>query len=217
MDVQQQQIEVIRYAEPVSYRDAFRAQVERRDAVIDGRLPEAVFLLQHTPVITLGREANDKNLLCAPDELRKLGIDVEQADRGGDVTYHGPGQLVAYPVLDLKRRALGIRQYLRVLEDTVIDTLAEYGLKGERIYGLTGVWVAGAKVAAIGVGARRWVTYHGAAINIDPDMTNFARIIPCGIVDKPVTSLRQLLGEAPACDDVSARLERHLLDRFPPA
>ena len=110
-----------------------------------------------------------------------------EADRGGDVTYHGPGQLVAYPILDLKRRGLSIRQYLRMLEGVIVDFLARYGVRGERVEGFTGVWVDGAKVAAIGIGVHNWVSFHGVAINIDPNMEHFRLIVPCGIPDKPVT------------------------------
>lgn len=204
-------VDVVRFPAPVPYAEALRIQLDRRDAVIDGRSPEALFLLEHSPVITLGRNARPENLLHSPADYAGMGIEVYEADRGGDVTYHGPGQLVAYPILDLKARGLGIRAYIRLLEQVLIDFLSEYGLRGERISGLTGVWVGGAKVAAIGVGARRWVSYHGLALNIDPDMTAFTRIVPCGIVDKPVTSLKTLLGEAPAFADVSAAVERTLL------
>jgi lipoyl(octanoyl) transferase len=207
-------IEVIHIPRPIRYRDAFRAQVFRRDALIAGNASEALFLLEHQPVITLGRNARAENLLCDKAELRRLGIEVHEADRGGDVTYHGPGQLVAYPILNLRARGLAIKVYLRLVEQVLIDLLEQYGLKGERIPGLTGVWVGGAKVAAIGVGVRRWVTYHGLALNIDPDMSHFARIIPCGIADKPVTSLRALLASPPPFDDVRARLETLFLAQF---
>jgi lipoate-protein ligase B len=207
-------IEVIRFDAPVHYIDAYCAQIERRDAVLDGNASEALFMLEHLPVITLGREAKPKHILADRETLHNMGIDIHEADRGGDVTYHGPGQLVAYPVLNLKARNMAIRTYLRAVEDVVIDTLAEYGLEGKRVYGFTGVWVNHAKVAAIGVGARRWVTFHGLALNVDPNMKHFAQIVPCGIADKPITSLRTLLGEAPSIADVSARLERHFLERF---
>jgi lipoate-protein ligase B len=207
-------IEVIRFDEPVPYADAYCMQIERRDAVLDGELPEALYFLEHTPVITLGRKAKEEHLLANRDQLVRMGIDVYEADRGGDVTYHGPGQLTAYPILNLKARGLAIRTYLRMIEDILIDTLAEYDITAKRIYGLTGVWVNNEKIAAIGVGARRWVSYHGLALNVDPNMQHFTHIIPCGIADKPLTSLKAVLGEAPSMADVRGRLERHFLERF---
>lgn len=210
-------IEIIRVPKPMRYRDAYRAQTFRRDAVIAGRMSGAIFLIEHLPVITMGRNGGREHLLRSRDDLRAMGIELHEADRGGDVTYHGPGQLVAYPVLDLKLLSLTIKGYLRLLEQAVIDLLADYGLKGERLQGLTGVWVGGAKVAAIGVGARRWVTYHGLALNVDPDMSHFGLIVPCGIADKPVTSLKLLLGQAPPIAEVADRLEAHLLAVLPDA
>lgn len=207
-------IEVIRFDEPVPYADAYCMQIERRDAVLDGELPEALYFLEHTPVITMGRKAKEEHLLAKRDQLVRMGIDVYEADRGGDVTYHGPGQLTAYPILNLKARGLAIRTYLRMIEDILIDTLAEYDITAKRIYGLTGVWVNNEKIAAIGVGARRWVSYHGLALNVDPNMQHFTHIIPCGIADKPVTSLKAVLGEAPSMADVRARIERQFLERF---
>jgi lipoyl(octanoyl) transferase len=130
-------------------------------------------------------------------------------DRGGDVTYHGPGQLVAYPILDLKHWNPSVGWYLRALEQVVIDLVGEYGLVGERLEGFTGVWVGGAKVAAIGVGVHQWVTLHGLALNVNPDMRHWACIIPCGIADKPVISLAELLGSAPPMPEVMDRFEGH--------
>jgi lipoyl(octanoyl) transferase len=126
-----------------------------------------------------------------------MGIDVEDVDRGGDVTYHGPGQLVAYPILNLRKWKCSVSWYLRTLEEVLITTLAEFDLNGERNPGFTGVWVNGAKVAAVGVGIRDWVTYHGISLNVDPNMDHWSLIVPCGIPDKPVTSLRMLCGGAP--------------------
>lgn len=143
-----------------------------------------------------------------------MGIALEQAERGGDVTYHGPGQLVGYPILNLQQLEPSVGWYIRRLEDAIIDLLAEYGLAGERVSGLTGVWVDGAKVAAIGIGIQQWVTFHGCAINVDPDMRHFAAIVPCGIADKPVTSLKQLLGEAPEIEEVAVRFARSFRKQF---
>ena len=200
-------IEVLRLGAQVPYADACRAQRVRVDGIVAGTAGNALYLVEHAPVITLGRASHQANLLLAPEALGRLGIAVVEADRGGDVTYHGPGQLVAYPILDLNQWRKSVNGYLRTLEETLIETLATYGLQGEREPGLTGIWVGGAKVAAIGVGVRRWVTYHGIALNVDPDMTHFAHIVPCGIANKPVTSMARLLGEAPPMVEVAERFE----------
>lgn len=209
-------IEIIRYPAPIPYGEAYKAQIARRNLIEMDEAGEALFMLEHTPVFTLGRKADEDHLLQSRATFEDMGIDVVEVDRGGDVTYHGPGQLVAYPILDLTRRRQSIRWYLRKLEDVIIDFLAGYGLKGERLEGYTGVWVGGAKVAAIGVGIHNWVTFHGIAINIDPDMEHFRLIVPCGIPDKPVTSLKLLLGEAPTMEDASKALEIHFSKAFPP-
>jgi len=195
-------IEIIRIPERIAYLAAFDIQRERQRAVEEGRLGNALFLLEHGPVVTLGRNTQRENLLSSPEEFQQAGISVCETNRGGDVTYHGPGQLVGYPILNLNLWKPSIRWYLGTLEQVLIETLAAYGLQGERVEGFTGVWVDGAKVAAIGVGIHNWVTCHGVSLNVDPDMSHFARIVPCGIGDKPITSLRMLLGTPPLMEDV---------------
>ena len=189
-------------------------QHERRLSVEEGHSGNALFLLEHAPVITLGRSHHPENVLKTPDELRALGIDLCEIDRGGDVTYHGPGQLIAYPILNLNLWRPAIRPYLRALEEVLIKQLASYGLDAGRNDGYTGVWVGGAKVAAIGVGIHNWVTSHGIALNVDPDMSNFKLIVPCGIVGKPVTSLKALLGQAPPMQQVMDDFERAFKAHF---
>jgi len=203
-------IDRIRPPRPTPYRDALRMQQRRREQVEQGGAAEAIFLLEHAPVLTLGRNASEANLLRDRPGLATLGIDVVDVERGGDVTYHGPGQLVAYPIIHLERRGLGIRQYLRLLEQSVIDTLEVFGLKGERLEGFTGVWVDGAKVAAIGIAVHRGVAFHGIAINVDPNMQHWSLIVPCGIPDKPVTSLAALFDAPPSID----RVEEEWLGAF---
>ena len=195
-------IEIIRFPGLVSYSHAFALQRGRQSAVEEGRRGNALFLLEHEPVVTLGRNTRPENLLSSPEEFGKAGIALYEASRGGDVTYHGPGQLVGYPILNLTFWKPSIRWYLRTLEQVLIETLAVYDLHGERCEGFTGVWVEGAKVAAIGVGIHNWVTCHGVALNVDPDMSHFARIIPCGLADKPITSLAALLGTPPPMVEV---------------
>jgi lipoyl(octanoyl) transferase len=153
-------------------------------------LPDILLLLEHPPVYTLGTGSNIKFVKFNLDKTDK---EVYRIERGGEVTYHCPGQLVGYPILNLRYYQQDLYWYLRQLEEVIIQTIASYGLQGERISGLTGVWVEGYKIAAIGIKVSRWITYHGFAINVCPDLTGFAEIIPCGIVNKPVGSLQQLL------------------------
>ncbi len=210
----QRAIEVIRLPGLTPYAEALTRQEERQRDVEANRAGNALFLVQHPPVITLGRNAHAANLLAAPEQLGALGVELVDSSRGGDVTYHGPGQLVAYPVLNLAHWRRAIRWYLRCLEEVLIRTLRRYGLEGGRVDGYTGVWVHGAKVAAVGVGLHNWVTCHGVALNIDPDMSHFGLIVPCGIADKPVTSLRQLLDAPPSFNQVQDDFETVFLDFF---
>lgn len=191
------QLETIRLPGYVPYVDALALQLERRNAVERGDAPDTLFLLEHAPVITLGRRSHVENVLLDEAQLADRGVSLCATDRGGDVTYHGPGQLVAYPILNLAHWRQSIRWYLRALEEVLIRLLARFGLEGERVPPYTGVWVDGAKVAAIGIGIHNWVTFHGIALNLDPDMTHFQLIVPCGIADKPITTLRALLGTPP--------------------
>ncbi len=191
------------------YHSVHARQLALREAVARGAAPDTVLLLEHAPVITLGRKADPSHVTAPPEELADLGITTVAVDRGGDVTYHGPGQMVAYPILDLNRWKPSVGWYLRALEQVLIDLVADYGLVGERLEGFTGVWVGGAKVAAIGVGVHQWVTYHGIALNVDPDMRHWGCIIPCGIADKPVASLAGLLGGGPSMGEVMDRFEGH--------
>lgn len=207
-------LEVIRLPAPVGYAGMLERQMARHRAVAAGEVPNTLYLLEHTPVVTLGKESDRGHLRLAETQYAAEGIDLVETTRGGDVTYHGPGQLVAYPILNLKEWKPSVGWYLRTLEAVLIDVLAEYGLQGERVAGLTGVWVRGAKVAAIGIGVRRWTTCHGIALNVDPDMAHFGTIVPCGIGDRPVTSLAKLLGEAPTLEDVAERFERCFRARF---
>ena len=203
VDTARRSVEVICFDRRMPYADVYALQLERRRAVERGDAGNALFIVEHEPVITLGRNFQSTSLLKTREHLAKIGVDVCEVDRGGDATYHGPGQLVAYPILNLNEWTPSIKWYLRALEEVIIALLARYGLQGERLEGYTGVWVGGAKVAAIGIGLHNWVTFHGIALNVDPNMAHFGLIIPCGIVDKPVTSLKELLSSPPSLDVVS--------------
>lgn len=173
---------------------------------LDEQIPDALILLEHWPVYTLGQGAD---LRFVKFDIHESAIEVHRVERGGEVTYHCPGQLVGYPILNLRFHRQDLHWYLRQLEEVVIQTLGFYGLEGERIPGLTGVWVDGYKVAAIGVKVSRWITMHGFAINVCPDLSGFRLIVPCGIADKPVGSLQQFL------PDISVeRVQRDLISVF---
>jgi len=177
----------------IDYRAAWEKQKEAVRSA-DRTEYDLLYLVEHPPVITVGRSGDLRNVLVDEERLRSEGIEVIETDRGGDVTYHGPGQLVAYPILNLKMHRQDIGWYLRSLEEVILGALLELGIRGRRIKGYTGVWVGDSKVAAIGVGVRKWVTFHGLALNIDPDLDRFALITPCGIQDRSVTSIRAVLG-----------------------
>jgi len=185
------------------------ALVERRQR---GEIPDTLLLLEHPSVITLGRGSREADLLTDEADLKARGIAVERVDRGGEISYHGPGQLVGYPILDLRGHGQDLHRYLRDLEEMIIQTLAVYGLQGERVPRRTGVWVQDRKIAALGIKVSRWVSMHGWALNITTDLTPFRRdIVPCGISDRDVTSLAELLpGQTPA----RAEVEKTLLAAF---
>jgi lipoyl(octanoyl) transferase len=165
-----------------------RSLLEER--IKDASLDDVLLLLEHPPVYTLGQGASLEFLKFNPSEV---AIEVHRVERGGEVTYHCPGQLVGYPILNLRHYQQDLHWYLRQLEEVLIQLLASYGLKGDRIAGMTGVWLEGRKVAAIGIKVSRWITMHGFALNVCPDLTGFGRIVPCGIADKPVGSLAQFI------------------------
>ena len=195
----------------VPYADALatqRALVEERKA---GRVDDLLLLLQHPPVITLGvrGDGGRTNIVARPERLAELGIDVLETGRGGDVTYHGPGQIVGYPIIDLKPDRCDVHVYVRDLEEVMIRVCAEYGLTASRIKGLTGVWVGAEKIAAIGVRISRWVTSHGFAFNVSTPLDHFALIVPCGIADRGVTSLERATGRDISLAEVEGAVIRH--------
>lgn len=175
----------------MGYAEALALQGQLVEGRKAGRIADQLLFVEHPHVITLGRNAKDHHVLASPEVLTRAGIDLRVTNRGGDVTYHGPGQLVGYPILDLKEWQRDVMAYVRGLEESLIGAIAEFGLRGERVEGMTGVWVDGQKVAAIGVHLSRWVTSHGFALNIDTDLDYFRYIVPCGLT-RPVTSLRRL-------------------------
>ncbi|NTW97582.1 MAG: lipoyl(octanoyl) transferase LipB [Oscillochloris sp.] len=182
-----------------------------------GRADDTLIILEHPPTITLGNTARPEHILRSPEQLAAHGVALVQSDRGGDVTYHAPGQIVGYPILKLSQHGGDIGRYVRNLEETIIRTLADVGLVGERVPGLTGVWIGGgsAKVCAIGVKlSAAGVTSHGFALNVNPDLAGFAQIVPCGIGGRGVTSLSALLGRAVAPAEVEPLLLRNFAEVF---
>jgi lipoate-protein ligase B len=177
-----------------SYDEALILQHTALRARAEGLAPDMLLLLEHPPVITLGRGADPAHVIASREELARRGIAVRETDRGGDVTLHAPGQLVGYPIVDLRERGRDVHRYLRDLEEVLIRCLSTLGLDSGRISGATGVWIGNDKVAAIGVAVKRWVTCHGFALNVDVDLSLFGAIIPCGLVGRGVTSLSRLLG-----------------------
>jgi len=179
----------------LSFKEAWEFQkklVEKRKL---DEIPDTLLLVEHPPTYTLGKGGDPKHMLADERVLKEIGAEFVPIDRGGDITFHGPGQLVAYPILNLREHKLDVHQYLRQLEETTIDVLKEYRVESVRVKGLTGVWVDDAKIAAIGVRLSRWVSMHGIAINVNTDLNYFKYIVPCGISSKPVTSLKELCGK----------------------
>ena len=171
------------------YQEVWAYQKEIQAKRIAGEIEDTFLMVEHEPVYTLGKNANENHLLQSRDQ----SVDVFNIERGGDITFHGPGQLVGYPILDLSNYKKSISWYMRILEQIIIDTVSEFGIEAKRIEGLTGVWVGDEKIAALGVRIRRWVTMHGFSINVNTDLTFYDGIIPCGIFDHGITSMEQLL------------------------
>jgi lipoyl(octanoyl) transferase len=206
----------------VPYGEALDLQKRLADERLKGEAPDTLILLEHPPVITLGRGAKAHNVLFTAEALAARGVSLAPCDRGGDVTYHGPGQVVAYPILDLKPDRCDVRRYVQDLEEVMIRCCADHGLAGRRKDGMIGAWLGGEdgeswrKIGAIGVHISRWITTHGIALNVAPDLGHYQLINPCGITEHPVTSLEAELGAAscPAIDAVMDRVAAHFADVF---
>ncbi|HET7322379.1 MAG TPA: lipoyl(octanoyl) transferase LipB [Longimicrobiaceae bacterium] len=194
----------------VPYAEGLELQAELVKQRRAGEIPDTLVLLEHPHVITLGTGAHEENVLLGPEERARRGIELFPAGRGGDVTYHGPGQLVGYPILALDEDRRDLHRYLRDIEEVLISLFADYGLTGRRREGMTGAWVADRKLAAIGVRVSSgWITSHGFALNVTTDLSFFDAIIPCGISDYGVGSLQGELGRSVEVAEVAQRLVRH--------
>lgn len=189
----------------MAYAEALELQREVAKDRISGAISQDLLLLvEHPPVVTLGRSSKERNLISSPAFLASKGVELFEVERGGDVTFHGPGQLVGYPIIDLKRHKLDLHWYLRSVEEALIRTIGQYSIPGERSTGYTGVWTNGRKIASIGVHARDWVTWHGFALNVTTDLSYFDLIVPCGIVGVEMTSIAKETSQSPSVDDVGS-------------
>jgi len=214
------------YQDSWDYQEALfsgvvQRKIEMRKTNERSPMPDNYLIfVEHPPVYTLGKSGKPENLLLSSEQLESKGIEYFKINRGGDITYHGPGQIVAYPILDLDQFFTDIHKYLRYLEEAVILTLGEYGIKGDRYEGLTGVWLdpdipeKARKICALGVRCSRWVTMHGLAFNVNTELDYFENIVPCGIDDKAVTSMEKELGKKLNLNEVKKKLQFHLSNLF---
>ncbi|HSE98176.1 MAG TPA: lipoyl(octanoyl) transferase LipB [Blastocatellia bacterium] len=198
----------------IVYGEALKVQEEAVNRLKGGEGIEHLFLLEHPHVFTLGRGADKSNILASAAQLEEKSVEIHETGRGGDVTYHGPGQLVGYPIVNLRPDRMDVHRYVRDLEEVLIRSIADFGIKGERITGLTGVWVGSEKIAAIGVRIARWITSHGFALNVNTDLDYFRMIVPCGIADKGVTSISRLVGKEVDLREVASSLALRFSEVF---
>ena len=192
------------------YNDTWKLQKKLQSKRILGEIEDHLLLVEHPPVFTLGKNASKQHIINNSED-----VSIIQTDRGGNITFHGPGQLVCYPILDLNHYKRSITWYMRELEQLIMDVLGEYDIKASRKKGLTGTWVKDKKIAALGVRISRWVTMHGFSLNINPDLNFYKNIIPCGIKEYGVTSMAKIMGnEVPSMDEVKAKMTKHFTKNF---
>lgn len=196
----------------MQYAPAFDIQGQILQARIDGQLAPTIILQENLPVFTIGRSGSRDNILSSPEDLQRLGIEVLEVNRGGDVTYHGPGQLIVSPLLYLGDIELNANQYLHRLEDVLIELLARYDIHTGKKVGYPGVWLGEAKIAAVGIAVKHGFTFHGFSLNVNPDLNAFKLINPCGVSRMPVKSMQQVLGQSPPMSEVKAQL-REIMEK----
>ncbi len=204
----------VRWIGRVSYSEGLRVQAEAVERLRSGAGAEQLFLLEHPHVFTLGRGADRAHILANAESLEANSIEIHETGRGGDVTYHGPGQMVGYPIINLKPDRCDVHRYVRDIEEVLIRVVGDFGIEAGRIEGLTGVWVGDEKIAAIGVRIARWITSHGFALNLNTDLDYFRMIVPCGISDKGVTSMERVLGRSLDIRDVAHAITRRFGEVF---
>ena len=214
-DTERRALLQVRWLGRVPYQDGLALQGDLVARRRTGDIPDQLLLLEHPHVVTLGTSSREEHVLLSHDEMEAKGIELFQVGRGGDVTYHGPGQLVGYPILSLAPDRKDLHRYLRDLEGALIAALAEFGIPARRQEGLTGVWTPQGKVAAIGVRVSSgWITSHGFALNVDPALSFFSSIVPCGIQDQAVTSMASILGRSVTLEEVSPSVIRSFGETF---
>jgi len=188
----------------IGYSECLLIQQQLVKRRLEGSIGDILLLLEHRPVITMGTAGGEDSLLASPDFIKQAGIEIRKTDRGGNITYHGPGQLVGYPIFDLRSHGKDVHAFLRNLERVIVGVLSDFGVTGKTLPGYTGVWVNEYKICSIGIAVRRWISYHGFALNVDPILDHWQFIHPCGLVGKQVTSLKHILGYSPSMDAVKA-------------
>lgn len=198
----------------IEYDDAYHLQQKLLGERLDGQIADTLLLLEHPPTITIGKSGKLENVLASPTQLAKKGISLVFVDRGGDVTYHGPGQIVGYPIFDLRERGRDAHQYLHNLEEVLIRTLNDFSIESGRDSSHAGVWVRDAEIAAIGLSIRKWITMHGFALNVNTDLAPFSLINPCGFDNRKATSMEKLLGQEIPVETVTERLLAHFSEVF---
>jgi len=198
----------------IGYREAYYLQEELLQQRVNGKIKDTLLLLEHPPTITIGKSGKLENVLASHEQLAKKGISILFVDRGGDVTYHGPGQLVGYPIIDLRGRGRDLRQYVRDIEEVIIRTLSDFGIRACRDKSHPGVWVGNEEIAAIGLRLRMWVSMHGFALNVNTDLEKFSLINPCGFSDRRTTSISVLLSQDISIAAVTERLLAHFAEVF---
>ena len=199
----------------LDFNDAWRRQRELSDAILHDNHPDTLVFCQHPPVITLGRNTQSGSVLASQELLKSMGVDVVEINRGGEATVHNPGQLVGYPIFQLQRTKPDLHWFLRTIEQCIIDALMEIGIQSGRVDALTGVWIKEQKkICAIGIHCSRWITSHGFALNVNNDLQLFSTIVPCGITERGVTSVQEIIGDTVSFDHVQRLVEKHFLQKF---
>lgn len=198
----------------MEYREAWELQKRLHHHRVEGRIPDLLLLLEHPPTITIGRSGSLDNILISRKQMVQAGIPLFFIDRGGDVTYHGLGQLVGYPILDLRDQGRDVRLYVRKLEEVMIQTLRDFSIEADLDERHPGVWVKGEEIGAIGLSIKKWVCMHGFALNVDTDLDHFAFINPCGFSDRRATSMSKIIGRKISTAEVAARLKFHFYGVF---
>jgi len=198
----------------VRYRDAFKFQLTLLEHRLKNNVLNTVLLLEHKPVITLGARQSENKLLVSEEDIKEKGIDIEATDRGGGTTAHNPGQIIVYPVIDIKSLGLGVNEYIRKLEAVGIEFLEQLDIKGQRKKGFPGLWVGEKKIGSVGVKVKKWITFHGMAINIKNDLSIFENIVPCGLEDVEITNVLKETGKEYSMSDVKRRLKELCIKHF---